>query len=73
MNINYFEKLQQKVDKYKTFYEKHPKKAMLHLLMWNFKSLFKKYSVNENITKNYVLNGVSPKPPCRLNNTPFKT
>ena len=39
--MNYFNKLQKKINKYKVIYAKKPKKAVIKLLWWNFTQLFK--------------------------------
>ena len=39
--MNYFNRLQKKINKYKAIYAKQPKKAVIKLLWWNFTQLFK--------------------------------
>lgn len=47
---NFFNDAEYKIYRYRLVYEKQPRKAALHLLAWNIKSIFKKWCVSNEIS-----------------------
>ena len=57
--LNYFDKLQRRVNQYRDKYEKKPRKAAIKLAWWNFKCMFKKFKFSDGKSVKFTVSDAS--------------